>query len=132
MHWSQLQTMLWLRWRLTRNQWSRSGRLSVGISIAVTVILLVIGLGGGIGGLVVGVVFGLEEVSPAMLLVMYDVLAVAFLFFWMIGILSTIQRSESIDIGKILHLPVSLKGVFVLNYLASHVTPEHRGVRCLG
>ena len=33
-----------------------------------------------------------------------------------------IQRSEAIDIGKILHLPVSLKGVFLVNYLASHLT----------
>ncbi|HSW02557.1 MAG TPA: hypothetical protein VLI39_20510 [Sedimentisphaerales bacterium] len=55
MHWSQIRTILWLRWRLTRNQWARGGRLSVGISIAIMVILLVIGIGGGIGGLCLGV-----------------------------------------------------------------------------
>ncbi|HSW01762.1 MAG TPA: hypothetical protein VLI39_16455 [Sedimentisphaerales bacterium] len=53
---------------------------------------------------------------------LYDVLAVLFLVFWGIGIISTIQRSESIDIGKLLHLPISLKGVFLVNYIASHVT----------
>jgi hypothetical protein len=121
MDWSQLQTILWLRWRLTRNQWARGGRLSIGISIAIGVILLLIGLGGGIGGLVVGV-FGLPRSSPMVMLGVYDVLTIAFLFFWIIGILSTIQRSESIDISKLLHLPISLKGIFLVNYLASHVT----------
>lgn len=124
MYRSQLQTILWLRWRLTRNQWSRTGRLSVGISIAVSVLLLALGLGGALGGLVVGIVFGQEEISPEKMLAIYDVLAVAFVVFWVIGVVSTIQRSESIDIGKILHLPVSLKGIFVLNYLASHATPS--------
>ena len=46
----------------------------------------------------------------------------AFLLFWLIGVLSEIQRSETIDIGKMLHLPVSLKGIFLVNYLASHLT----------
>jgi hypothetical protein len=121
MHWSQLQTILWLRWRLTRNQWSRAGRLSVGISIAVAILLLLIGLGGGFGGLLAGML-GLAQSSPGVMLGVYDALTIAFLFFWTLGILSTIQRSESIDIGRILHLPVSLKGIFLINYVASHVT----------
>jgi ABC-2 type transport system permease protein len=120
MHWSQLHTILWLRWRLTRNQWSRGGRLNFGISIGVTVLVLLIGLVGGLGGLLVAI--ALTESSPLALLGIYDTLTIAFLFLWMIGVISTIQRSESIDIGKLLHLPISLRGVFLLNYLASHVT----------
>jgi hypothetical protein len=33
-----------------------------------------------------------------------------------------LQRSESIDLARLMHLPVSLREVFVFNYLASHVT----------
>jgi len=121
MHWSQLQTILWLRWRLTRNQWARGGRLNAGISLAVAVLLVLIGFGGGLGGFLGGL-FGAARFSPVVMLAVYDGLIVAFLVFWMIGVLSMIQRSESIDIGKLLHLPISLKGVFLLNYLASHVT----------
>ena len=120
---SQLRTMLWLRWRLTRNQWARSGRLSVGISFAVSAILLLLSVGGGLGGLLAGV-FGAAQFPPMAILVIYDALTVAFLFFWMIGVFATIQRSESIDIGRLLHLPISLKGVFLLNYAVSHVTPS--------
>jgi len=121
MNWSQIRTILWLRWRLTRNQWARGGRLSTGISLAIMVILFAIGVGGGIGGLYLGA-FKLVKAPAGVLMVMYDALAIVFLVFWGIGVLSTIQRSESIDISKLLHLPVSLKGVFVVNYLASHVT----------
>jgi hypothetical protein len=121
MHWSQIQTILWLRWRLTRNQWARGGRVNVGISIVIMVLLLLIGLGGGIAGLLAGM-FGVTNSFPEVMLGVYDALTVAFLFFWCIGILSTIQRSESIDVGKLLHLPVSLKGIFLVNYFASHVT----------
>jgi len=121
MHWSQIQTILWLRWRLTRNQWARGGRVNIGISLVVVACLLLIGLGGGIAGLLAGVL-GLKGAAPPVLLAVYDALAVMFLLFWCIGILSTIQRAESVDIGKLLHLPVSLKSVFLVNYLASHVT----------
>jgi ABC-2 type transport system permease protein len=39
-----------------------------------------------------------------------------------VGILTELQRSESIDLGRLLHLPVSLREIFLLNYLASHFT----------
>lgn len=121
MNWSQIQTILWLRWRLTRNQWARGGRVSVAISLVVMALLLLIGVGGGIAGLLAGVL-GLKGAAPPVLLAVYDALAVMFLLFWCIGILSTIQRAESVDIGRLLHLPVSLKSVFLVNYLASHIT----------
>jgi hypothetical protein len=40
----------------------------------------------------------------------------------MIGIATEIQRSETIDLARLLHLPVSLNEVFLINYLASHFT----------
>lgn len=120
MDWSQLRTILWLRWRLTRNQWARGGGLNAAISVAILIALAVIGMGGGIGGFLLGFfkLFG----NPAAMLAVYDGLALIFLLFWGIGIISTIQRSESIDITKLLHLPVSIRGVFLINYVASHVT----------
>src|SRR5258706_2141081 len=46
---------------------------------------------------------------------------VAFLFFWMIGLLAELHRSETIDLQRLMHLPVALGQMFVVNYLASHL-----------
>ncbi len=118
---NQLRTILWLRWRLTRNQWSRQGPLNAAVTILVAGIGLLIGVGGAVGGLLAGT-FLLTDAAPEKLLVLWDVLIGAFLFLWMIGVVNELQRSESIDIGRLLHLPISLRGVFWLNYLASHLT----------
>lgn len=120
---SHLRTILWLRWRLSRNQWSRGGSFNAVLTLIVTIAGVVIGIGGGIFGLLGGA-FLPAKASPDKLLVLWDMIALIFLFFWMIGLVSEIQRSESIDISRMLHLPVSLRGVFVVNYLASHLTPS--------
>ena len=44
------------------------------------------------------------------------------LFFSLIAVLSELQRSESIDLTRLLHLPIGLKHVFVFNYLVSLVS----------
>jgi ABC-2 type transport system permease protein len=121
MSWSQLRTILWLRWRLTRNQWSRYGTVTAMISVIVTTVLVATGLAGGMGGFLLGAL-GKVGGSPTSMLGLWDALLGVFLLFWLVGVLSEIQRSEAIDIGKVLHLPVSLKGIFLLNYLASHLT----------
>ncbi len=121
MNWSQLHTIIWLRWRLTRNQWSRGGQLNAVLTIIVAMIGLALGFAGGIAGVLFGF-FVLAEKSPMKLLVAMDVFAGLFLMAWMIGLVSEIQRSETIDIGRMLHLPISLKDIFFVNYIASHLT----------
>ena len=46
-------------------------------------------------------------------------MVVAFLFFWMIGLLTELQRAEGLALDKFLHLPVSPAGAFLINYLSS-------------
>ena len=121
MNWSQLRTIIWLRWRLSRNQWSRGGKLNAVLTMIVTMALLVLGMVSGIAGVLVGF-FALAEMSPLKFLVVWDAFAAVFLLAWMIGLVSEIQRSETIDIGRMLHLPISLKDIFLINYLASHLT----------
>jgi hypothetical protein len=118
---SQLRTIIWLRWRLSRNQWSRGGLFNAVLTMIVAVAFLVLGIVCGIAGVLVGF-FLLAEASPVKLLVAWDVFAGLFLFVWMIGLVSEIQRSETIDISRMLHLPISLKDIFFVNYLASHLT----------
>lgn len=116
----QLKTILWLRWRLTRNQWSRSGGL--GAVIAALIAFGAIALGVlSFGGALLGGALGLGEASPRVIWGVWSGVTVAFLFFWMIGLLAELQRSETIDLQRLMHLPVALGQMFVVNYLASHL-----------
>ncbi len=121
MDWNQLRTIVWLRWRLTKNQWSRRGQLNAVLVIIAAVAVLVLGLVSGLAGILIGF-FVLGEKSPTGLLIAWDAFTVMFLFAWMIGLVSEIQRSETIDISRMLHLPVSFRDIFRVNYLASHLT----------
>ena len=107
MDWSQLSTMIWLRWHLTRNQWSRRGQLNAALTIIAVASGIAIGAAGGVGGVLVGV-FALAKAEAPVMLVVWDVIVGSFLFFWMIGIVSEIQRSETFDISRLLHLPICL------------------------
>jgi len=121
MDWSQLRTILWLRGRLMRNQWSRSGKLNAVLTMIAVAIGYVIAVAGAFGGVLAGA-FALAKASPLVILVVWDLIVGAFLFFWMIGVVTELQRSETIDISRMLHLPVSLKDIFLVNYVASHLT----------
>jgi hypothetical protein len=57
--------------------------------------------------------------APSIYLYVWDGLVVAFLFTWTLGLLIELQRSEVLSLDKFLHLPVSLKGAFLINYVSS-------------
>jgi hypothetical protein len=120
-NWQHLRTFLWLRWRLRINQLRRGG-----IANAIILTLLVVGAalvaaGLFVVGLLVGM-FALAESSPPVLMFVWDGVALAFLFFWAIGLLAELQRAEVLSLDKILHLPVSPLGAFLINYVSSLVS----------
>ena len=123
MNWSQLQTILWLRWRLSRNRFIRAGPINAVLSILMTVFMAFGAVACLVGGALGGGFLGAKSSALTLLLVWDGVVAV-FLLFWFSGLMVEIQRSESIDLAKLLHLPVTLRQVFVFNYLASHFTPS--------
>jgi ABC-2 type transport system permease protein len=120
-NWRQLQSILWLRWRLSRNQWTRGGVVNQAVMVFVTLAGIGVAAAGGVAGVLAGALV-VGKAQPLTILLVWDGIIGAFLFFWLVGILTELQRSESIDIGRLLHLPVSLRDVFLLNYLASHFT----------
>ncbi len=121
MNLEQLKTILWLRWRLTRNQWTRSRGLGAVITAIVAAAVCVLGVASFAGGLLGGML-GLREAKPNVILGVWIAVTVLFLFVWLIGLVSEIQRSESIDLQRLMHLPVALSQIFIVNYVASHLT----------
>ena len=118
-NWQHLRAFVWLRWRLLVNQWrrgrrrqrraddrswpsrrwSRRSRSSSAASCSGSTLI--------------------PKAAPAHLLYAWDALVVAFLFFWCIGLLTELQRTEPLSLSKFLHLPVSANGAFLINYLSS-------------
>jgi hypothetical protein len=113
-----LRAFLWLRWRLLANQWRRSGRLNSALMIflCVCAAAAVIPLFG--GSLWLGF-YLIPKASPLHLLAAWDVLVLVFLFFWSIGLVTELQRSEPLALSKFMHLPVSVTGAFLINYVSS-------------
>jgi ABC-2 type transport system permease protein len=123
MNWDQFGAILWLRWRLTKNALTRGGQVNAVLAILLAVLMGVAAVGAGVGGIAFGWISGSEASAPALLLI-WDGILFAFFIFWALGLAVEIQRSETIDLTRLLHLPLSLQQVFVFNYLASHLTPS--------
>lgn len=121
MNLSQLQTMLWLRWRLSRNQWRRGGALNGALMLVFAFVVLALAVTGSIGG-AVGGLLGLSQAPPRTTMLVFDALIAAFLMMWLMGLVTELQQSEILDLGRFLHLPVALRDVFLLNYVASLVS----------
>jgi hypothetical protein len=117
-----LLAFLWLRWRLLINQLRRGGISNVIVLGLLAAVLVPMVPGLFVAGILVGL-FALPQVDPEylpmVLLFVWDGLVVLFLFFWMIGLMTELQRSEVLALNKFLHLPVSLTGAFLINYLGS-------------
>jgi ABC-2 type transport system permease protein len=121
MNWEQIKTILWLRWRLICNQSRRSRGLGLAASILIGVGAVIFSLGAFIGGFFGGML-GLGGASPTAIWLTWLIFTIAFLFFWMIGLVTELQRSETIDLQRLMHLPVALGQLFFINFLVSHFT----------
>jgi ABC-2 type transport system permease protein len=121
LNWEHLKAIVWLRQRLFRNRMRRSGKAN----LVVTVLLLCLALLASIAMFFVSILLGvklLPGASPDHLLFVWTMLIGQFLFFWTIGLLTELQRSEVISLQKLLYFPISLTGTFLVNYLSSFVS----------
>jgi len=117
-NWQHLQVFLWLRWRLLVNQWRRSGAVNAvlmtifavaALALAVPLCIACFGLG----------LYLFPKATPRHLLYAWDGMVVGFVFFWLIGLLTELQRTETLSLSKFLHLPVTVKEAFLINYVSS-------------
>lgn len=116
-----LKAFVWLRWRIRINQLRKGG-------IANTVLLAILAVFGALvsGGFAIGLFlvgyFALATVTPTTILFVWDGMVIGCLFLWLTGLITELQRSESLSLTKFLHLPVSATGVFLINYLSSFIS----------
>ncbi|QEG20703.1 hypothetical protein [Mariniblastus fucicola] len=118
MNLSQFLALMRLRFQLSLNQIRKGGRVnsilysiaSVGILLfAVTSFVSAIGIGASwMSG---------REVSS--ILVIWNAIVLGFLVMWCFYVLNRLQQNDVISIDKLLHLPMTFQGAFLLNYLST-------------
>jgi ABC-2 type transport system permease protein len=113
-----LLTFVWLRWRLMQNQWRRAGKLNTVLMSLLVGLAVVLSVPLGVGCFVLGL-YAIPKATPAQLMYAWDGLIVGFLFFWSIGLIAELQRTEPLALSKFLHLPVPVSGAFVINFVSS-------------
>lgn len=118
---SMFWALLVLKVQLARNQ----TRLGDAVAIALLSVAGLVWTGFSIGA---GVFCYLAAASaaprdPNLLLLIFDAGVCGFLFFAAFGLMTELQRTEAIDFRKMMHFPISLVGVFLLNYAASLFSP---------
>lgn len=113
-----LRTFLWLRWRLFANQTRRWGAWNYVLTMIVAAGAVGVALPLFVACFLVGW-FAFTETQPVVLLYVWDGLVVGFMFFWGIELLTELQRTETLSLSKFMHLPVSVQGAFLINYVSS-------------
>ncbi len=116
-----LRTFIWLRWRLFIRQLQRGGKANqvILVILAVGIVLgvLFFSVTSFVAGLFAGEVPA--DKLPAVVMYAWDLAVILFIISWGSGLIAELQRAEALSLEKFLHLPVSLGGVFVLNYVSS-------------
>ena len=121
MNWQHWKAFVWLRWRLLLNQWRRAGRLNAILMVLVVAVVSTVAIPLGGFCFYVGTQW-FPQATPTQLLMLWDGLVVSFIFFWCIGLVAELQRTEVLSLAKFMHLPVDPRGAFLINYLSSLVT----------
>ncbi|HEV8002386.1 MAG TPA: hypothetical protein VGP63_21025 [Planctomycetaceae bacterium] len=120
MNWQHFRALVWLRRRLFRNRMRRAGK----VNAVVTQVLMVLAGFASIGMFFTSLWLGawlLPKATPDYVLYLWTGIVVAFLFFWMLGVTTELQRSEVLSIEKLFHFPISPSSAFFINYLSSLV-----------
>ena len=120
MNWEHFKAFVWLRWRLLYNQARRAGALNAILTVIVVCAAVLTAIPLFIGSLMLGL-FAIPKAQPAYLMYAWDGILVAFLFFWLIGLITELQRTDPLSLSKFMHLPVSANGAFLINYFSSLV-----------
>lgn len=118
MIWQHFQAFVWLRWRLAVNQWRRAGAFNSALMIVITVLAVATMIPLFIGTFALAA-YLIPRAQPAYLMWAWDGLIVGFLFFWLIGLITDLQRTEPLSLSKFMHLPVTVTGAFLINYVSS-------------
>ena len=121
MNWSHLRATIWMRWRILVNRIRRTGKLGNTLLALVVGLALIVAIGLFVFAYRLGI-HELPEANPMGVLATWLGLSLGFAFFWMVGLVTDLQRADAMSFRNLLHLPISLRWAFLYNYLSSYVS----------
>jgi ABC-2 type transport system permease protein len=120
----QCWALIVLKLRLMRAMWTGVHTFSLIVTVLMVIALTLLAAAASVGLFFLGWKgMPAQQPDPLRALGVLDALALFYLFFWAWGLLMELQRSDVIDLRKLLFLPVSPRMVFVLNFVASLFGP---------
>jgi len=120
----QLRALLWLKSRLLLHGLRKTtGILSAGLTVLVVSAVAVAAVGLSAGLFALGAFVELERGGALPILAVADGFVFFFCIFWVASVLAEVQRSDVVDMRKMLYLPVSLRSIFAINFAFSLFTP---------
>jgi ABC-2 type transport system permease protein len=117
-NWAHFRAFAWLRWRLMVNQTRRYGALNAALMIVAVGGALTMVIPMFVGGFIAAT-YLIPKAPPSILMYVWDCLCFFFLLFWAIGLLTELHRNDPLSLAKFLHMPVSVRGAFLINYASS-------------
>lgn len=116
----QLRALIWLQFVIAIRSKSSTKSVSYALLTVFFALTIILGLAVGAGLFFAG--WKLGAGSPRVVLLLADGCVLMYLFLYFAIVVGELQRSDAIDLRKMLFLPVPLKMVFALNFVVSLIS----------
>lgn len=116
-----VKAILVLKVALVSHAWSPRKTVSLFVFVIMAVVCVLAALAIAAGLFMLGKFLG--EESPRLVMLVIDALVAFVVMFWLFSLVFEVQRSDIVDFRRFMYLPISLKLVFLLNFLGSLFSP---------
>lgn len=118
MNLKQLIALIRLRFQLSRNQIRKGGQLNSVLYSILSVGITLFAFLSFISVIVMGVIL-LPKCKVDDILFIWNAAVLGFIAVWAFHVMNRIQQNDAISVDKLLHLPMTFRGAFLLNYLST-------------
>lgn len=116
MNLKQLWALVRLRFQLTFNQVKKGGRVNAILFAILAVAFVLVAVSSFFTAIAAGVIL-LPNRESNEILALWNIVVAVFIGMWSFHVMNRVQQNDAISVEKLLHLPVTFRGAFLLNYL---------------
>ncbi|MFK7765896.1 MAG: hypothetical protein AB8B55_01550 [Mariniblastus sp.] len=121
MNWNQFLGLIRLRYLLSKNQIAKGGMVNATIYAVAFFFLIVFAVTSFVGTLIGGA-FYLADQDPSNIIFIWNAVTLVFVGASLFEFVNRIQQNDVIEVERLLHLPMTFSGAFLLNYVSTWFT----------